>query len=428
MDTRVAPLILSFTALTLGAFTVNANLRDEAIYTEAEVPNYALPPVLEMQDGTRISTAEKWNSQRRPEILRLFEDHVYGRMPTAEVSATYVVRELEPINEGKVRRKWITMTLFRDGESAEAYLLMHLPAEKSGPVPTFVGLNFLGNAGTTVEEDIPLLPGRTRDVVTAQEAEKLMDGRAKRAQRWPAEMITDEGFAVVTCFYGDFFPDDNDGYARSMQRLFPEDQRGPGQHQWGAIGTWAWGLSRILDYLETDPDIDATRVAVVGHSRLGKAALWAGATDERFALVYSNNSGCGGAALSMRAFGETVNIINGYFPHWFCHQFREYNRNEKALPVDQHQLLALVAPRLLYVASAEEDVWADPRGEYLALVEAAPAFKLLGKDPVEDQEMPEVNAPIHKDTGYHIRPGKHNLLPEDWRFLIDFWKKHLDSK
>jgi pimeloyl-ACP methyl ester carboxylesterase len=177
----------------------------------------------------------------------------------------------------------------------------------------------------------------------------------------------------------------------------------------------------VLDYLQTDPAVDAAKVAVIGHSRGGKTALWAAAQDARFALAISNCSGRGGASLARRRMGETVKVINRSFPYWFCDNFKKFDDHEDELPVDQHQLIALIAPRAVYVASAEADFWADQRGEFLALANASPVFALYGEQPIKPDEMPPLETPlIRGHRAYHIRHGVHNLTPYDWQRYMDF--------
>jgi hypothetical protein len=201
------------------------------------------------------------------------------------------------------------------------------------------------------------------------------------------------------------------------------------EESWGTIAAWAWGASRCLDYFETDEDIDAKKVALVGHSRGGKTALWAGASDQRFAMIVPNEAGCGGTSLARRRFGETVARINKSFPHWFCLNYRKYNDREDEMPVDMHELMALIAPGALYVASADKDLWGDPRGQYLALYHSQPVFRLLDKNTALPDIMPTLNTPVRSGKlAYHIRDGEHNLLLKDWNWFMDHADVVLKSK
>lgn len=388
--------------------------RNEPLYDEALVPPYSLPDPLRCDDGTMVTDAHTWRAIRRPQLLAKFEAHVYGTTPSAGIRMSHeVVDEDRPVLAVEAVRRQVRLTLSASSAHRNVDILMYLPAPKaSSPhrVPVFLGLNFGGNH--TVSPDPAIrLPGSTL----------------------PKRGNLGAGFGLATAYCGDFEPDEPGRHAEGIRGLFmaAEDLASVPRGGWGAVGAWAWGLSRILDYLEQDETVDAGRVIVIGHSRLGKAALWAGAQDERFAMVVSNDSGCTGAALSRRCFGETVERINTSFPHWFCDAYKRYNGREAELPVDQHMLLALAAPRPLYVASAQEDRWADPKGEFLATVEADRVYrKLYGEglpsaENLENPQMPGVDHPIHGRVGYHVRSDGHDLTSYDWDQYLRFARRHL---
>jgi len=387
----------------------------DANYDEAEVPAYTLPDPLRQISGERITSKREWLEQRRPRILRLFETEMYGAAPGRPDGLHWTVYDVdEEALDGAAIRKQIRIFFSEDEDGPRMDLLLYTPKAADGPAPTFLGLNFKGNHTVFPDPGITLPEG-------ADEAE-----RGSRRSRWPVDRVIERGYGLATIHYFDIDPDVKDSWSDGVHPLFYKDgQDRPAPDAWGAIGAWAWGLSRALDYLEHEETVDADRVIVFGHSRLGKTALWAGAQDERFAGVISNDSGCGGAALSRRAFGETVERINTSFPHWFCDNFNRYNGNEGALPIDQHMLIALIAPRPALICSAEDDLWADPRGEFLSALHASPVYELLGVEGLEAEEMPGVNEPVLSRLAYHIRPGPHDVTDRDWAIFLAFADRHV---
>ena len=399
----------------------------ETNYDESKVPTYTLPSLLISQKGLEVTSAKEWEHIRWKEILQLFEEQVYGKMPNKKIPIRFEITgtSAKALN-GKATRKEITAHFGTNVNGPKMYILLYIPNERTKPAPAFVGFNFYGNHTIWNDPEISLahswLSNNSNFNITENKATEA--SRGVRTSRWPLDKIIERGYALANVYYGDLDPDFDDGFQNGIHPLFyQKGQTKPAANEWGAIGAWAWGMSRVLDYLEQDKDINAKQVALMGHSRIGKAALWAGATDTRFAVVISNNSGCGGAALSMRRYGETVGVINKAFPHWFCDNFNKYSNNENKLPVDQHMLIALMAPRPVYIASAEEDRWADPKGEFLAAVYASPAYKLYNLKALEGYDMPGIHQPIMNTIGYHIRAGKHDVTTYDWERYMDFADK-----
>ncbi len=393
-------------------------------YDEAKMPAYRLPDPLIFKDGNTVNSKADWD-KRRIEIYHQFEYEMFGAIPEWKgITKSTVISRNENALKGIAKRKEVRLELSNGNKIIPVTILIYLPVKSKG-APLFLSYNFDGNHTTTAETDV-LIPdswvSNNKDFgITDHKANE--NGRGKAISRWPMKEIVSRGFGVATVYYGDIDPDFDDGFKNGVHQLF--DARRDST-SWGSIAAWAWGLSRIMDYLEKDQDINSKKVIVLGHSRLGKAALWAGATDKRFAMVISNNSGCGGAALSKRIFGETVGSINNSFPHWFCNNFKRYNLKEELLPFDQHELLALMAPRPVYVASAADDKWADPKGEFLSCVYASSVYVLLGSKKFAATKMPPLNSPIYGDISYHIRPGKHDITLYDWNCYMDAAERYFN--
>ena len=430
MNKFASILVFSFAlGLLMTAAPDELNAQRKGTHTdESKVPKYDLPELLICSDGTKIDSAKDWESKRRPEVLQLFADHVYGGVPPKEVEVSYAteVKSWEVLNGDAIRME-VTMRIGSPDSKTKATMLLTIPTSDK-PAPCFLGYNFHGNHTTTTDNKISIPTSWVRDnkklgAIGNKASEK---GRGSSASRWPYKEIISKGYGVCTIYYGDLDPDIHDEFKNGVHpHFYANGQTKPSKNEWGSIGAWAWGLSRALDGLEAITQVDSERVAVIGHSRLGKTSLWAGATDSRFWITISNNSGCGGAALHRRKFGETVKVINTNFPHWFCDQFAEYNENESAIPVDQHMLMALMAPRPVYVASATKDLWADPKGEYLSLLHSGPVFKLYGESDLPG-EQPKPDQPVVEGSrGYHLRTGKHDINIYDWSQYIEFANRHL---
>ncbi len=384
-------------------------------YDETKVPSIALPDPLVMSDGRSVG-AEQWQA-RREETLELFRDHVYGHVPEAAGAAEITFEPVDQYDGVRVKASQVEARIKVGDDTFSFPFLVYLP--KAGSSET---------VGGQVNQSFPAI------VVIQNRTYPDLVGLVEHPSSFvPVEAITKRGYAVAVFHTKHVDPDRKDGFDDGIRGFFARAALGPEAGiadrkptDWGSIAAWGWGASRVLDYLESLPEIDPLRVAVIGHSRGGKTAAWAAANDTRFVAAMINSSGCGGAALSRRSFGETVDRITTSFPHWFAGSFSDYAGAEDRLPVDQHQLIGLIAPRAVAISSAAEDLWADPRGEYLSLVHAAPVFSLLGHKSISDPEMPPLGQPrVIGKTGYIIRPGIHNLHEGDWTNYLDFLDRQL---
>lgn len=421
MKTTIITLVLFCMSLcTYAQFETN--------YDESKVPQFEVPQVLTTSDNEKIATSQEWIEKRRPELYKFFENKVFGKVPSDLDTITFKVIETDKnALNGTALRKQVQVSLFKNEKSLNFNLLIYLP-KTTKAAGIFLGYNFYGNHSITPDSNVIISNAwaMNNSSLSVSNHQLTETSRGKRAYRWAIDKIIAGGFGLATIYYGEIDPDKHDFTDGIHPLFYTNKQENPETHEWGSISAWAFGLSRAMDYFEQDVHINAKKVVVFGHSRLGKASLWAGASDERFAGVISNNSGCGGAALSKRKFGETINVINTSFPHWFCRYFKNYNNNEEALPVDQHELLALIAPRPLYVASAQDDQWADPKGEFLSAYYASEVYTLFGKERIDSKQLPPLNSAIQKAVSYHIRTGKHDVTDYDWEQYIIWANNFLD--
>lgn len=399
---------------------------------ERLVEPYDLPELLILANGQKVQNVADWEHIRRHEILDIFLEEVYGKLPLKDLQHTIEVvdRNETALNNTAIRQQW-KLTFESHGKQLDIEVLAYLPKSVTSP-PVFLVPNFRGNQTIINDPNIVITSSWVRmrknsDTSGVVDHKATEASRGTSSSRFPLEKIIANGFGLYTFYYGDVDPDFND-FSNGIHPLFYEQgEDKPKSDAWGAISAWAWGITKVIDVIEYNPLSTDSKIIVMGHSRLGKAALWSGVIDDRIDMAISNNSGCMGAALSRRRFGETVKIINTRFPHWFADNFKKYNDNEKGLPVDQHMLIALMAPRPVYIASAEQDRWADPKGEYLAGYYASPAYELYGEKGLSNPEPPAVNVPIHQTIGYHMRTGKHDVTDYDWEQYMKFARTHFDK-
>ncbi len=392
-------------------------------YDEAKVGSYTLPDPLVLSNGKRVNDAKTWMEKRRPEIVRLFEENQFGQSPGRPAGMSFDVFDKgTPAFDGKALRRQATIYFSSNKSGPKMDLLIYLPANATKPVPLLLNISFTANSNAV--DDPGIKPGE----IWSREKRRVpatKDGRFGSLNVLP---FLAQGFGVATVYYGDIDPDFLGGVSLGVRALYLKAGHAePAPNEWGAIGAWAWGLSRALDYFETDKGIDAKRVAIVGVSRLGKTVLWAGAHDQRFAMVIASCSGEGGAALSRRNYGETIKHLTEptRYPYQFCANYGRYGDRVNEFPVDAHMLLSLIAPRPVLLQTGDTDLWSDPKGEFLAAVAAEPVFTLLGKQGLGTDQMPAAGQPILHTLGYAEHAGGHGTVPGDWDIFLKFMQMHL---
>jgi hypothetical protein len=382
-----------------------------------------MPDPLVMRNGQRVTSKDQWFKERRPELKKLFQQYMYGYAPPAPAKVEYKVERVDPkALGGKATLKEITI-LLAGADGPKIHLLLVVPNKRTGPAPVFAGMNFCGNHAVLDDAKIRLstawmYPGR-KGIKNNRATE---EARGTEIDTWAIEQTIDRGYAVATFYSGDVDPDRAD-VREGVQNYF--GPKTPGEHDWGTIMAWAWGIQRVIDYLVTDSDVDSRRIIVVGHSRLGKTALLAAALDERIAVVIPHQAGMGGSAPSRGTVGESVKRINTSFPHWFNGTYKRFNDQPEKLPFDQNALVALCAPRPVLFSNAVEDTWANPDGQFQVLLAADPVYRLLGVEGVAVKQAPAIGQLVDSRLGYFIRAGKHSMTREDWRVFVDFADRQL---
>jgi len=397
-------------------------------YDEAKVGTYTLPDVLMLKNGKKVTDKQTWLSQRRPEIVKLFEEYQFGEMPPKPAALSFNIFDKgTPVFNGEVIRKQVTVYFTKDTSAHKMDILLYLPAKATKPVPLILMLSFSPNSSMAVDD-----PGVKQGVSWDKNGKKSPAPKTGlgRLGKDDIERFTANGFAVATIYYGDIEPDFKLGYQVGIRGYYLKPgQQVPADNEWGAISAWAWGLSRAMDYLETDKQINTKRVALQGVSRLAKTVLWAGAHDTRFKMVIESCAGEGGGALSRRNYGENIAHMTdtSRYYYQFAPNWHKYANDFNASLVDAHMLVALMAPRYLLMQTGTTDLWSDPHGEFLAAVAAQPVYNLFGLQGPGTANWPDGGdaSLAYNPLGYYMHVGGHGNIPSDWDIYLNYVKKYL---
>jgi hypothetical protein len=432
---KVSLFVAASLALILG---LRQTVSAQPATTQSSALPANLPNPLICDDGTPVTSPDMWRERRRPELLNLLTHQEYGRMPARPEAMRFEVFDTDvKALDGRATRKQVAAYFDGKPDGPRMDLLIYLPNKARRPVPVIFGLNFWGNQSVISDPAIRLpvtyMDGPTSGSRQYLDLSGVKENRATEATRgidagrWAIEQILARGYGFATAYRNDIAVDlpETDAQPTGVRASYPQLQ--VGDDNFGTLAAWAWGFSRGMDYLVTDKDVDANRVAIFGWSRLGKAAIWAGATDERFAAVISSESAAGGAKLFHHKLGEDIHRLVTVFPHWYCRAFRSYDGQDTTMAFDQNFALALIAPRPLYVASSQGSGSFDPVGEFLGAKSVNPVYELLGVTGLRTDEMPALDQPVIGRISYHRRTGKHDVTAFDWEQYLKFCDQYLHN-
>ena len=388
----------------------------------------ALPDPLVMLDGRRVTSRGQWVKERRPELQALFQHYMYGAIPPKPALA--LARKLGEYHDFIAGKATLKLVRLETGpaNAPRIDLMLVVPNERLGPAPVFLAMDFCGNHALTADPRVPLARGWLYDSCKGCVNHAATEAaRGSQAADWPLAEIVRRGYALAAFYNGDVDSDRQEVSEGIYAWLADSDRAGNNPTNRGTIAAWAWGFQRCVDYLVTEPSVDPHRIAALGHSRNGKTALLAAAFDERIAIAFAHQAGCGGSAPSRGKTGESVKVINDRFPHWFNAQFKQFNNSPERLPFDQHCLVALCAPRPVLFSAAEDDQWANPVGQFQVLQAADPVYRFLGSEGLAATEMPPRGQLVMSPLGYYVREGKHSMTADDWTVFMNFsdsqWRK-----
>ncbi|MEO8619564.1 MAG: acetylxylan esterase [bacterium] len=394
-------------------------------YDESKVGTYTLPDPLVLANGKPVRDAKAWFAERRPELVKLFEENQFGRAPGRPADLWFRTTETSSSAlDGRAVRRQVTVYFTKDSAGPKVDLLLYLPSNARGPSPVLLNVSFTANANTI--DDAGVTPG----MIWGRDGKRVPAPPPKPGPGFgrlnPLPFLA-QGIGVATLYYGDIDPDFAGGAQLGVRSTYlAPGQTMPAPNEWGTIAAWAWGVSRVMDYLETNAGVDAKRVALVGVSRIGKTVLWAGARDTRFAIVIASCSGESGAALSRRNYGETVAHMTApiRYAYQFAANYGTFGNRVNELPMDGHMLVSLIAPRPVLLQTGDTDFWSDPKGEFLSAVAAGPVFTLLGARALDVDTMPSAGQPVLHTLGYYMHSGGHGTIPSDWDVFLTFLQMH----